>query len=954
MDYFLKESARYLLRELGNDFTGIAVIFPGKRSRLYFNKYLSELSESPIWSPAYYTITELMEELSGYRVAEKLTLIFELYTIYQKVTGSTENIDTFFFYAEMLLSDFDEVDKYLVNSRDLFRNMAELKNIENYFDYLQEEQIAVIRRFWDSFRSGPDSPDKKSFLALWEFMHDIYTLFREALQHKGMAYEGMVYRHVAEMIRAGNLSEKGYSKYLFIGFNALNKSEDLLFSYLKKTGKGVFLWDYDEYYINNNIHEAGYFIRENIKKYPPPAINTEFKNITGKDRNIHIVSIPSSAGQSCIIPVWFRKLADSGNREKDSTAIVLADEKLLLPVLAAIPENVEEINVTMGYPFSHSTVYNLILSIADFHRNNKVINGSRRYYYKDTVALLESIQLTGSVNSEITDLNKFILKANKTWLTSEEIAVNPLLELICDLPGEVRKIPDYLTEILAEFTRQTNNNSANRNLKNFNAEFQYLAIVTCKRLKALLQHTDVNMPSDTLFSLLLKSLSVLTVPFSGEPLKGIQVMGILETRGLDFENIILLSMNEGIFPRTGNLPTFIPLSLRHGFDMPVPEHRDAIYAYYFYRLIQRAKTAVLVYNSRHDGLTTGERSRFLHQVYYEPVFRVNETSMFAEVGVSSQKRITISKSGEVLTRLQKYIQPDTADILSPSAINTFLNCSLQFYFRYIAGLKEPDMVSEVLDPRLFGSVLHKAMELIYRPFKGHSITPAEIDRLIADKEGVSDIIFKALKTEYFGNAEVELTGRNIILREVLQKYLYKILNIDKIYAPFKILALEEHCQIRLSLSDGRNIKIGGIIDRVDEKDGRVRIIDYKTGKKNNIFPDMGSLFELPGSKRNGAAFQTFVYALIYSQTEKSKWIMPGLYFVRDVFSKKFDYRIFMKESRTQGIPVENANDFLQQFEEMLKKTFEKMIEPDIPFIQTDDLESCNFCPYASICQRDKV
>lgn len=954
MDYFLKESARYFLKEFGSDFTGIAVIFPGKRSRLYFNKYLSELSDRPIWSPAYYTITELLEEFSGYKVVERLTLIFELYAVYQKVTGSTESIDTFFFYAEMLLSDFDDVDKYLVNSRDLFRNLAELKNIENYFDYLQEEQIAVIRRFWDSFRSGIDSPDKKSFLSLWEFMHDIYTSFRKTLQQKGMAYEGMVYRHVAEMIKAGNLNVKGSRKYLFIGFNALNKSEDLLFSYLKKTGKGVFLWDYDEYYINNNIHEAGYFIRENIKKYPPPVINTGFRNITGKERNIHIVSIPSSAGQSCAIPMWFGKLADSGSWEKDSTAIVLADEKLLLPVLASIPDNIEEINVTMGYPFSHSMVYNLILCIADFHKNNKVVNGSSRYHYRDTIALLESIQSFSSANSEITDLKELILKANKTWLTLKEIAVNPLMKLICDLPRDVRKIPDYLIEILVEYNRQINNHSAYSDIKSFNAEFQYLAIITLKRLKELLQHTDVNIPSATLFSLLLKSLSVLTVPFSGEPLKGIQVMGILETRGLDFENIILLSMNEGIFPRTGNLPTFIPLDLRHGFDLPVPEHRDAIYAYYFYRLIQRAKTAVLVYNSRHDGLITGERSRFLHQVYYEPVFRVSETSMFAEVGIRSQKKIIVSKSGEVLNRLQKYIQPDNAHILSPSAINTFLNCALQFYFKYIAGLKEPDIVSEVLDPALFGSVLHKAMELLYKSFEGQTVQPADVDHITANKEGVSDIINLAFKTEYFGNHEVEISGRNIILREVIQKYLYRILDVDKIYAPFKILALEKKCQIRLNLIDGRKIKIGGIIDRVDEKDGNVRIIDYKTGKKNDIFPGMDSLFDLPGSKRNGAVFQTFVYAMIYRHTENRRWIMPGLYFIRDIFSKNFDYRIFMKESRTSEIPVENAIDFLQQFEEKLKKTFEKMLDPDIPFIQTDDLETCNYCPYVSICHRDKM
>ncbi len=952
MEYFLKESAKYFLSESGENSEDMAVVFPGKRSRLYFNKYLSELSEKPLWSPAYFTITELMEQLSGYRVAEKLTLVFDLYSVYKKTTGSKERLDEFFFYAEMLLSDFDDIDKYLVNPEDIFRNLADLKNLENYFDYLQDEQIRVIRRFWESFREGGDSTDKKSFLNLWESMLQVYTEYKNALLAKGLAYEGLIYRYVAESIVRKTLDKPLYNKYLFIGFNALNKAEDILFNFLKTSGKAEFLWDYDEYYINNTIHEAGYFIRDNIRKYPSPRQFSANANLIRKDKRITIVTIPSNSGQSCAVPIWLNKFGSAGDWDKESTAIVLADETLLLPVLSSVPENTYDINVTMGYPLAHSSVYNLIYCISNFYKNTKLVNGMHRFYYKDVIALLGSPGLFGDERSGINEFRNFIVKSNKIWLNAEDMSFNRTMDMVAQIPEDTKQIPDYLIAILSEVSKNLIRSRENDTSANYEAEFSYLAIITIKRLKELVKDSGADISAGILFSFLQKSLAGLSVPFSGEPLRGLQVMGILETRGLDFENVIILSMNEGVFPKTGNLPTFIPLSLRHGFRLPVPEHRDAIYAYYFYRLVQRAKNIVLVYNSRHDGLTTGERSRFLHQLRFEPAFNVTEEFLVTDVAFQLPKKISIVKDKGVMEILEQYHQPETEKTLSPSAINTYLNCTLRFYFRYIAGLKEPDMVLEELDPALFGSVMHKAMELLYRPFLGNVILPEHIEQILKNHTGISKALDMAFKKEYFGNQEVEIRGGNIIIKEVIGKYLHQILEVDKRYAPFRILDLEQEYHTRITLYSGQKVSIGGIFDRIDEKEGKVRIVDYKTGQKKNTYPGLESLFELPGSKRNSAVFQTFLYALVYRNSKNKSWIVPCLYFIREIFSNKFDYRILIKEARGAYIPVENAVDHLEEFEHRLKETLGHMMDPAIPFTQTEDTETCSYCPYCCICHRE--
>ena len=961
--YFLQDIAKNIFSEYKDKLSDICIVFPHKRARLYFNKYLSELTNKPVWSPSYYTINELMQHLSGLQVADPLTLVFELYSAFKNITKSSESFDDFYVYCEILLADFDDIDKYLIDPGDIFKNLAKLKNIENYFDYLSDKQIEVISRFWNTFSPKNISDDQKSFLSLWESMYQIYTAFNETLREKNLAYEGMAYKEVISGINSNSLNNLNEAKYVFIGFNALNKCEKQLFHYLSNIEKAEFYWDYDGYYINNTIHEAGYFLRENIKEFPTRLGSLTYNNLTKQEKNISFMSIPSNIGQAKIIPQCLKKAGKLKDIDLNKTVIVLADENLLLPVLNSIPREINEINVSMGYPFKETSIYSLIENLVDIHRNSrKNKNGEVQFYFKDVISLLKLPVFIDIFQDEINSLLQEIASENKVFINANELHINNLLTTIFNEIKNPKSIPGYILgifDIIIESYKLKKPQNVIENKVEY--DFIYHAYIYIQRLNEILKTTEIELSASTLFKLIHNLLKKLSIPFSGEPLVGLQVMGILETRALDFDNIIMLSMNEGIFPKSVNIPSFIPYSLRYGFEMPTIEHQDAIYAYYFYRLIQRAKNIFLVYNSRCDGLFTGERSRFLHQLFYESAFKIKEESFSYDISHFTQKSITVKKNINESNILKKYIEPDSKAWLSPSAINTYLNCSLRFYFRYIAGLSEPDEVTEEIDPALFGSILHKAINIIYEPYINNWINEDIINRINENKNIVESAINEAFHGEYFKEtgrkSKQEISGRNLIIKEVIQKYVSQILDIDKFYSPFKIISLEQFYTSHTTIvvrNKTEKVKIGGKIDRVDEKDGMLRIIDYKTGKTNNSFKSIDSLFDNKSSERNNAAFQTLLYSLILSENIKESDIIPGLYFMREIFSKDFDFRIILKKGRNDSHPVNNFKSLSNEFSEKLQKTIQEIYNEEKDFNQTEDLKVCEYCPYAGICHREGI
>ena len=649
---FLKEIASILLQPGAYNLPETCVVFPNKRARLYLGKYIGELTDKPVWAPRYLTISELMEKTSGYLYADRLTLMFELFKVYEQVTGTDESFDTFYPYSETLLADFDEIDKYLVNAADLFGNLAGLKSFEGRFSYLTEDQIVLIRRFWNTFDPENISEGQKTFLSLWDILPDLYTGLKCNLQKEHIAYEGMAYRKAVENLYENkDIPGLEHNKYLFVGFNALNTCEEKLFRYLKNQDRAEFFWDYDSWYTSDDIHEAGFFIRKNLRNFPP-KVTFNHEALLNDHKRIHFIPVASNTGQAGALPFIFDKLGLNAQAEQHNTALVLADESLLIPVLYAIPGDITEINVTMGYPLAGSAVFSLIDSLYQLRRNARPgTNGQTAWYFRDILTILEHPLLQSSYREFYEPLQKKIIEQNLIYLQAKDIFLVHRNDIIFrDLHGSV-DVCKFLLDIIADVMHRLETNEINHG-SSYQVQLQALSHVysSLTRLQDILSIQLVAPGQDILFRLIRKLVRTMHLPFSGEPLAGLQVLGLLETRTLDFDNVIILSANEGILPPASEMPSFIPYSIRSGFGLPTPEHIDSISAYYFYRLIQRANNVVLVYDCSTGGLHTGERSRFLHQIDYEMPFKVTEITPAIYIARIPVKPICFEKTGNTEAR----------------------------------------------------------------------------------------------------------------------------------------------------------------------------------------------------------------------------------------------------------------------------------------------------------------
>lgn len=942
---FLKEIATFLLDPAKYDLSKTCVVFPNKRARLYLARYLGELTPKPVWAPRYMTINELMESMSGWIYADRLTQLFELFRVYARLTGSKESFDSFTQYGEPLLADFDEIDKYLAEARDLFSNLEGLKAMEGRFGYLSEEQVAAIRRFWSTFEPEP-SAGQKSFVSLWNILEPLYEGFREGLSAKGLAYEGMAYRKVVEMLSA---KESGlrfpYEKYLFVGFNALNRCEERLFRYLKNTGRAEFYWDYDSWYINNEIHEAGFFIRQNLKEFPPTReINHE--NLISKDKQIYFLSVPSNAGQARSIPMVFDMLGIDSNPLH--TALVLADENLLIPVMYAIPGTVKDLNITMGYPVAGSSVFSLVDTLVSLDRNRRSSAGVDSWYYRDVLALLGNPLLKGRFEDEYYRIREQVAKHQTIYLGYSDIFREGQG---IPLPVEADDACNYLLGVTEDLVRQSVEQKGDR----VQQEILYQLFLFLTRLNDLIREQDFSPDRDTLFRFVKRMLKTLHIPFSGEPLSGLQLLGILETRTLDFDNVIILSMNEGVMPRTTGMNSFIPHGLRFGFGLPVSGHQDSIYAYYFYRLIQRASKVVLVYDSSTGGLRTGERSRFLHQLDYElPVPIINLKPSFG-IERLTIPAIRVEKNGQVATALTRYTGENKTP-LSPSAINEYLNCSLRFYFHHLAGLPQPEEVAEEIDARLFGILLHKAMQILYGKFGTATVSADELKSLLgpgAWAEQSVDMAFNEVLSGGTPGHDPKMEGFGLIVRQVITAYVKNLVKADMAAAPLTLLGVEKQVKVPVTVDTPEGpctLEIGGIIDRIDMVGGKSRIVDYKTGSVKDGFRNVAALFDNGDQARNDAVFQVFVYAMVFGKVTGEASIMPSLCFVRGSHADDFAYSIRFGEKKQS---LQDYMEVKEEFETLLMDTLTTLFDSRIPFVQTTRSLTCQNCPYAMICGKEE-
>jgi hypothetical protein len=606
---FLKILAESLFKEYNTGIQDICIVFPNRRAGLFFRKYLAEIAGIPLCSPSIYTINELMVELSGLRLCDPVDLVIEVYEIYASLISLPEPLDDFYNWGEHILRDFDDLDKSLVHAEGIFRNILDLKQIDTAFDYLSAEQKGTLKKFWGSINEMKVSEHQQKFLSFWKTLHPLYSALKENLRRKGKAYEGMIYREVAGKILKKEYPVLPARKIVLAGFNALTEAEKTLFRYCRDSGTGSFYWDYDIHYLENIQMEAGRFIRENLKEFPPAALLENQSNL-GSQR-IMVYELPSDIMQAKFLTQLLNTVETAVNEFQD-TAVILADENLLIPVLYSLPLETGDINITMGYPLKYSPVYSFLELVMKMQVKVSKYTGKRKnkYYYKHVFPILDH-QYSGSfMDSELVVLKNRIRSDNMIYLDEALFQNSEFLRRIFVRIENLSSLIDYLVSLLVYLAKEFSLHG-HEFYDKLDKEYVYFLLLRLRKLSLVIRNFQPEIRIETFINLFRKVIRSTTIPFEGEPLGGLQIMGLLETRLLDFRNLIFLSMNEGIIPRTHHSYSYIPYNIRYAFNMPTRDYHDAIYAYYFYRLLQRSESVCLLYNNRTDGINTGEMSRFI-------------------------------------------------------------------------------------------------------------------------------------------------------------------------------------------------------------------------------------------------------------------------------------------------------------------------------------------------------
>ncbi|OFY46658.1 MAG: hypothetical protein A2Z69_00740 [Bacteroidetes bacterium RBG_13_44_24] len=961
MEYFLQHIARSLYSEFGNTLNRHCLVFPNRRAGLFFLKYLAAEIKQPVWTPSTITINDLFRSMSALKLAENEILLFELYKVYRAVRKSSEGFDEFYFWGDMLLDDFDDVDKYLVDASKLFRNVQDIKEIDQQFGGLTDEQAEIIKRFWVNFNPEKITDEKEKFRSIWSCLNDLYSGFRKSLKAKGIAYEGMIFRNVIEDKERQDGAGVRWDMFHFIGFNALNECEKSLMIRINKEGRARFYWDYDNSYMaGSKLNSAGFFMRENLKFFgnDMPGEWSCDTLIQGSQSKVsrRIIDTSSDLAQVKLIPQLISEIRGLSPDNAHETAVILADENLLMPVLTSLPENIPDINITMGFPLKQTSVYTLVKYLLDLQRTAIVQNGVIYFNHREVTGILKHSLVAELIDEKEKKITGEITEKNLIRIPSERFKKSEVLSAIFCKPASPAQVSEYLKDILLLIaSRQSSGTEDPFNTKMRN-EFIYKVILAVNRLEGLAEDQEVSLTLITWINLLDRLLKSQSVPFSGEPLSGIQIMGILETRILDFRNLIILSVNDGVLPAITSGSSFIPFGLREAFGLPSINHRESVYAYHFYRLLQRAENVTFVYNSNPEGLRSGEMSRFLQQMKYDPNLKPDHLNLGFNIRNHASINSVIERTEDHQVKLlSRFIPEETGRYLSPSAVNMWLNCRMKFYYRYVCGLKEPETITEEIDPALLGTLLHDTMKSLYVRFTGKRITAAEIHSIHSDRQAIRKQINSTIRELFSRDSDAVVAGNELIVNEVLLAYISRILEADKAYAPFLILGLETPVRFRLTAGEGKDrivLIAGGNADRIDEKDGLVRIVDYKTGTIADSISSVTDLFNDDRKKDPDGWLQTLLYCEGYITEKPGSIVRPSVYKVKKVPGDGTSDILIIRPGKNEGSELNDYSIIREEFIAGLKETINKMFSIDEPFIMTGDpWNKCSYCPYRQLCLR---
>jgi CRISPR/Cas system-associated exonuclease Cas4 (RecB family) len=822
----------------------------------------------------------------------------------------------------------------------VFQYVKDLKEIEDLFQGAGDEQLKLIKQFWTALyaKGGKDDDPKvrKQFLQFWQILNSLYTDYKNMLEQKGVGYEGMVYRKVAELAIADKLNYKG-KRPVFVGFNALSTSEKAIFEQAKNAG-ALFYWDYDQYYIDDTMQEAGYFMRSNLTQFPSALTNkTEFSNIE-QSKTIAIKALPGEVEMATAATNALTEIkSDKSNPLKNG--LILANESLLPTILDTMPPEVEGLNITMGLPSKNSGIFAFVQVLLQVGKQSVTRNKELFYKNEWVIELLMQAIHHESNDSLVAELRQ----SNQLYIPAQKMTTDEWLSKL--FPTERKPLIDYLIGILAHWIdtcNPDNENTANQ----INCETALLMYKALLQLNQQLAMYNLQLPDTIILRLISKILSGLTITLEGEPLRGIQLMGLIETRSLDFEHLIMVGVNEGFMPKSSVAPSFIPYNLRKAYGLLTFEHQDAIFAYYFYRAIQRASSITFIYNSDESDSDYGEPSRFLQQLTFELHHKVEENHFSHTLSTENNTPLIIHKTPEVKALLNKYAEGRK---LFPIQLNSYINCSLQFYFRYLVKMKEPDKLEAGVDQRIFGLVFHDTMEELYLPFqkKNESLTPESIQKLNNDAL-ILESIRNNMKTHY-ANLELQRIDNGLVtlIEQVVLRYVKRMLRNDARQGEFRLYGLEDEYTREIAVND-TTYTLAGKVDRMQLMDNNIFVIDYKTGRVPTTSPKFADLFDFGNNKRSDAVFQAMHYAYVVAGQSFSTNtpLVPALLYIQE--DKPVQELLF---GDRKG---ESFAQMYDDFEHELKKLLAHLFDDHTPFYQTENVNHCKFCPYSVICGRTDV
>ena len=954
MTPFLQQVAEHYFAK--GDIERMCFIFPNRRAKSFFRKWLGVCvaadGSKPVTAPAMFTMNDFFYRLAAEEATDRVQLLLELYDRYKVLVPKPESLDDFIFWGDVLLADFDDVDKYLVRAEGLFANVADFKSIQDSYSYLSEGQKDAIERFLNHFRDknssltvNLESKDEKDykvkFLQIWDILYKLYTDFNEALSGKHMSYEGKVYREIAERLDRESVTDMlaerfpHSTSFVFVGLNALSECEKKLMGRMRDAGVAQFCWDYGTSMIKDPANKSSFFMADNVVRFPQ-AFKPDPEGY--KDPEINVLSVPSSIGMAKQLPEILKRLGDG--TPGIETAIVLPDEGLLLPVLNSIPGPVTDLNVTMGYPMGESEFWCLMNDVAALQMHLRLKDGEWYFYHRQVWAIFSNSVFKSVLTDAGRETVKNIKKGVKYYIPQSEFTGDPVLEAVFKpavtdpagtSPEAIQAIGCYLQDIITCIGPKL------KTVDDMAVELDFARVY--HQTVGYLRKTRLPLLPATYFRLLAQLVGGTSVPFRGEPLKGLQIMGPLETRALDFENVILLSCNEGMFPRRSVSSSFIPPELRKGFGLPTYEYQDAVWAYYFYRMIQRAGKVWMLFDSRAEGLRGGEESRYIKQLELHFGLPVHRFVVKAPVSRGSLDE-SIPKTQEQIDRLR------AEGHLSATSMQHYLSCPAKFYYGSIEGLKEDDEVSESLDAGTLGTVFHNSMKELY---SGKTdITAGYLDSLLKDgtavRETVAGQIRQTLKT-------FDIEGRNIIFQEVVCEYVKKVLQRDReLMDRYGVGSFHIH-----SLEKPKDDVIGGFkfigyLDRLDSfAPDHVRIVDYKTGKVTdedfnitaaNAQQVVEKLFGEKEQGRPKIALQLYLYDRFVARDSR----YAGKEIVNSIYQTS---RLFVREVEEVSLVPE----FTELMDSALEEKLKELADTSVPWKRTEEVKTCEYCDFKMICGR---